>query len=614
MNDETGPGIGARFLLLSACALLLACSGPEPPDLPELPVVVLDDFLPRVQQQIGDATAIVENDPGNGAEAGRLGMIYQSYNLHRAAIACYARARLLEPGVFQWAYLQALAASEVGEAGTAIDALAAALQLDPGHELARLKLAGLLLSRGDLEDSLANYERLIADDPSLPGAHLGAAQALMRQDDLSGALDFLEAVIGISPENAEAHYALAQAYRRQGEADMAARHMALHEKYQGLEQSVSDPLLESVSQMNVSDRSHIARGQSYAETGQVELAIAEYEKALELNPRSGFAHTPLLRLYGSMGNMAKAESHYRSAVELNPGDAQPHYFFGMLWLNQGDYEKAAIALGDAASVNPQNSTIQAQLGLALERLGDLRQADKHYQQALVNAPRDRDANYLAARAALSIHNAAEARERLQATLQPQDQKTPRFLALMAAVDAWLENEQAASRHFEQGLVLRNSAGLGRQVGAPRLNQAKQAFETALASDRASVEFPLQLGLMLDQLGNADDARMHFREAVKRGPQHREANFLLARSLMALGRHEEAIPHLNMNINPDNPMTPTILGVLATAFAETGETDKALETLEYAAWLAGSHGDHNLAKTLNWQARRIQYITPNPVPE
>lgn len=137
------------------------------------------------------------------------------------------------------------------------------------------------------------------------------------------------------------------------------------------------------------------------------------------------------------------------------------------------------------------------------------------------------------------------------------------------------------------------------------------MQRAFASDRASADFALQLGVALEHLGNTDDARAHYREAVNRDGVHREANFLLARSLMAIGRHREAIERLKKTIEPNDRMTPQFLSVLATAYAEVGEINLAFETLQHAKMLASSQGNELLANTLENQARKLRESLRKP---
>lgn len=80
------------------------------------------------------------------------------------------------------------------------------------------------------------------------------------------------------------------------------------------------------------------------------------------------------------------------------------------------YFAAATALRTAININPQDASAHTQLGVALEQLGNTKEAMEHYRQALTHNPNDRDANYLFARHLLSVHQSVEALTRLQNTL------------------------------------------------------------------------------------------------------------------------------------------------------------------------------------------------------
>lgn len=79
-----------------------------------------------------------------------------------------------------------------------------------------------------------------------------------------------------------------------------------------------------------------------------------------------------------------------SAVQAQPDDALLHYAIGVAETELGRDEAAAKALQRAAELDPLLPGVQAELGLALYRIGDLSGAEEHLVEALLQGPEDAD--------------------------------------------------------------------------------------------------------------------------------------------------------------------------------------------------------------------------------
>ena len=100
----------------------------------------------QVQKQILEARSGVQASAGSnqteqGQAYGRLGQIYQAYGLQDAAIACYTDAHILEPSAFKWPYYLGYLAQNNGDLQNAIVQYDTALRLQPGDQVATLRLA-----------------------------------------------------------------------------------------------------------------------------------------------------------------------------------------------------------------------------------------------------------------------------------------------------------------------------------------------------------------------------------------------------------------------------------------------------------------------------------------
>lgn len=82
-------------------------------------------------------------------------------------------------------------------------------------------------------------------------------------------------------------------------------------------------------------------GVSYYEKGDVKNAAAEFEKALEANPRYSEAYNNLAAVYCRMGRLNESMRLYHKAIELNPNFREPWHGLAIVYTMLGDDDKAA---------------------------------------------------------------------------------------------------------------------------------------------------------------------------------------------------------------------------------------------------------------------------------
>ena len=81
------------FALLIALAALWSCRDSRTPrDLPEIPRLKVEAFLPAVREQISEAVRLAHEQGEDAESSGRLGMVLHAYEQCQAAEVCYRRA------------------------------------------------------------------------------------------------------------------------------------------------------------------------------------------------------------------------------------------------------------------------------------------------------------------------------------------------------------------------------------------------------------------------------------------------------------------------------------------------------------------------------------------
>ncbi len=466
-----------RRCLLNAL-LALALGAPllcgQTASLPELPQMDLTVFPSVVREQVERAYDAARAHPDDAIASGELGMLLDLYKWREFAAICFERARRLDPGAFRWPYYLGSLRAAQGEREEAIAAYRTALRIQPDYLPARLKLAENLLAAGDWGEAGKIYETIVKEHPDAAEAYYGIGRIHAARGDSTAAVKFYRKACELFPAYGAAHYGLALAYRKLGDSARSEEHLKLHAANQTLVPPVQDPLRDALRALDRGPASHLQRGIRFEEAGRIEDAIAEHQKALELDPELAQAHANLIILYGRMKQADKAVEHYRAAIRLNPNLADAHYNYGVLLMEQGKLTEAEQAFRNALEANPFHAEACNNLGAVLERQGKLDEALGYFEKALERRPDYRLAHFHIGRILANRKKYAEAIEHFLKTLTPEDESTPTYLYALAAAYARAGNKESALTY---GRKARDAAAArGQALLLDRIDKDLQALE------------------------------------------------------------------------------------------------------------------------------------------
>lgn len=118
---------------------------------------------------------------------------------------------------------------------------------------------------------------------------------------------------------------------------------------------------DTVKKSSYSARAHYNLGVVLYDNDQPELAIIEFQKALEIAPNYADAHYNLGALYQDKGLLEKAISEYRYALDLAPDSVDAYYNLGVIYTQLDYFEEAVMAFQKALRNKPDYK--EAQQGL-----------------------------------------------------------------------------------------------------------------------------------------------------------------------------------------------------------------------------------------------------------
>ena len=95
---------------------------------------------------------------------------------------------------------------------------------------------------------------------------------------------------------------------------------------------------------NAEAEEHLFQGIEYERQGMHALAMKEFNRAIELDPRYDLAYYNRALVHFRIGDLERSLADYNIALELSPNNPYWTYERGFLYLQLGDREKAIADL------------------------------------------------------------------------------------------------------------------------------------------------------------------------------------------------------------------------------------------------------------------------------
>ena len=131
------------------------------------------------------------------------------------------------------------------------------------------------------------------------------------------------------------------------------------------------------------------RGSAYAERDQFDLAIADYTRAIELNPRHAEAYNNRGFAHYMMDQFDLAIADYTRAIELNPNDASAYNNRGLAYDGNSQFELAIADYTRAIRLDPRYADAYGNRGIGFHRIGQNDRAIADFRRALELDPSDK---------------------------------------------------------------------------------------------------------------------------------------------------------------------------------------------------------------------------------
>ena len=333
---------------------------------------------------------------------------------------------------------------------------------------------------------------------------------------------------------------------------------------------------------------HDNLGNVLLQKGSVDEAIIHYQKALEIKPDSADACCALGNALSQRGRLDEAMEQFQKAIHLQPDLDRAYYNLGNLLLQKGRVDEAIIQCQKALEIKPGCAEAHYSLGNALLQERRVDEAIQQYQSALETKPDYAEAHINLGNALLQKKRVDEAVEQFQQAINIQP--------------------ASAQAHYDLSQIF---------LSKGRVDEAIAHLEKALEIRPDYAKAHASLGVVLFQKKQVDEAIVHFQKVLEIRPDYPKACYNLARVAWLLATSPEAsvrngdkaVALAEQAVRLPGGEDPMIIRVLAAAYAETGRFAEAIDTAQRAKQLAAQQGNTALADVLDMHIKLYQAGKP-----
>lgn len=325
------------------------------------------DALARSQYDVAAAefAAILRIDPDRAEAHANLGTIDYVQGRYAAATAAFKKALQLKPSLKGAEAFLGMSEARQGHAKEALPLLEKGFR-NPISEQWKLE-SGLLLAEtylrfGDMVKLQETIAVLRRDFPTNTEV-LYLAYRVHSSQSARAVADLVKA----SPDSARLHQITAELLDAEGDfAGAIAQYrkaLEIEPKLPGAHRALGVALMN-----NVND-----------EPSRKE-ARACFERELALNPNDGLSEYQLGELMWLENRAADALRHFKRAIELQPKFADAFIAIGKILIATGEAARAISTLEKAVLIDPANEVAHYRLGQALQKLGKKEDADREFAE------------------------------------------------------------------------------------------------------------------------------------------------------------------------------------------------------------------------------------------
>jgi tetratricopeptide (TPR) repeat protein len=475
--------------------------------------------------------------PANRTAIYNLGTVLLSQNRPKESLSYLQRI----PAPDQFARLLLIRAYL--DAGMPADGMAAAEKLSRAFSKdtkVHFSLGVLLASHRQYRQAAYEFEKADALEPGDFDILHDLGRAYLLSGQLAKAQETFNQALRLQPDSADALYLL---------AETAA---GMHKEVDALELLVRARKIAPANTNILFLMAQLSMKQSFFED-----AIEVLNEGLRIDPQRADFHAALGESYFTIGKVDKALEEFKTLISLDPSP-RSYVFMGLCYRHLGKYDEAKGYLKRSLSADPNNVPALFNLGFIARKEGDFAQAEQYLQQA-VRLNKD----YPEALFELGS---------LRMDQKKYDQAVPLFRHFVEVT------ENPTQGYYKLAISERN-------LHQPEAAERDMNVFKTLSKSPQPAPYPLQhffdylerRATFTSEQQNEADLR-HLEAEVKQHPDRPRSLYLLAESLLKLGRKNDAMQILQRldAVSSGDFRTKLDTGVLLGRFHIYGDSIRYFE--------------------------------------
>ncbi len=402
-------------------------------------------------------------------------------------------------------------------------------------------MAGILASAGQHERALALLDKAIESAPERGESYFPKGLILLNQKRLTEAEQVVKKGLQYTADSPIGYYYLGRISAEAGNSEQAVANF---------ERAITvNPSFEPA---------YLAQASVYESRQEKGKAIAVFQKYLsQVNPRNREIRQHLIQLYITTKDYAAGLAELENMLEDNPGDLDAQLRMALIYGEKKEFAKAISQLTEILKAKPAELKVRDYLGYLYEEMKDFPKAMETYRYNIHLDPRFADSH---------IH--------LGVLLY-------RLKQFPEAVTHLNEAVRLLPKQPEPHIVL----GLA-HLQSEQFDKASQAFEEGIRHNPKNADLHFNLGTAYDKLNRFDDVERAMETALSIDPHHADALNYLGYSYAERGIKIDQALSLTKRAVALKPENGYYVDSLGWAFYKSGMLTEALTEIKRAATLVG----------------------------
>jgi len=290
------------------------------------------------------------------------------------------------------------------------------------------------------------------------------------------------------------------------------------------------------------------------------------------------------------GNLAEAETAWTAASKVNPRNPEPYAHLALLKARGENYKDAIPLYRKALALDPNRPAVRLNLGLALFKTAQLKEAAIEFnalrKQAKPDSPEAQRLDVLIGMSYYGLAQYAKAVPYLQEAAKRDQQNSPLLLTLAHSC-LWSKQLQCVMDAYHQILSLNAESAEADMLAGEALDEMKdnegstKMFRAAVAANPKEPNVHFGLGYLLWTQKQYPEALQQFQAELDNDPSHAQSLVYLGDCYLQLNNATEARPRLQkgLALDPSQWLASLDLGIIDS---DAGRNEEALRELNQAA--------------------------------